>query len=178
MTFVDILYGLYRSQPASFASSYTIEVAIQRLSHLAQRPAYFHLWCQEGLMGKVTPTRVALWHENQINSFKPIFTGVFTLRNGATVLSGNFSTPWAVRAFLPVWVSGLVAFAFLIINVGIAQNDPSTFLMLLGPFVMGVGGIAVVYIGCKQSSNDVAYISEAIRRGIGGRIPVKTARLW
>ena len=148
-----------------------MEVAIRRLSHLAQRPAFFHLWCQEGLMGKVTPTRVALWHENQVNSFKPIFTGVFTLRNGATVLSGYFSTPWGIRVFLPVWFSGLAASAFLIIGFGIAQNDHLMFLMLLGPFVIGVGGIAVVYIGCKQSSNDVTYISEAIRRGIGGENP-------
>jgi hypothetical protein len=169
MTFVDILYRLYRSQPASFPSSYTTEVAIERLSHLAQRPAW--LWCQEGLMGKVTPSKVALWRHDQVNSFKPIFTGVFTLRNGVTVLSGYFSTPWFTRVFLPVWYSGLAAIAFLIIGVGIAQNEPLMFLMLLGPCAIGVGGIAVVYIGWKESSNDVAYISEAIRRGIGGENP-------
>lgn len=167
--FVDILQKLYRSQSVSFPSSYTTEVAIRRLARLAQRPAW-HCF-STGLVGKVTPTRVTLWHVKpffMVNSFRPIFTGVFTLRNGVTVLSGYFATALFARVFLSAWYSGLAVLAFIMIAIGIVQNEPLMFLLPLVPCAMGVGGIAIVYIGLKDSASDVAYISEAIHRGIGG----------
>src|SRR5437870_9458368 len=102
---VNILYG---SKPVSFPSPYTAEIAMQRLSSIVQRTA-LNIWFQEGLVGKVTPTRVALYHHRfpLRNSFKPIFIGKFTLRNGATVLEGYFSMHWLVKGFMTIWFGGL-----------------------------------------------------------------------
>jgi hypothetical protein len=168
MTFVEILSKLYRSQLVSFPSPYTTEVAFQRLSPLVQRTA-LNIWFQEGVVGKVTPTRVTLYHHKypRRNSFKPFFTGTFTPRNGGTVLAGYFSMHWFIKVFMTVWFGGLAAGAFLILYMGIVQKDPLLFLMLLGPCAIGALGCALVHIGWKESSDDVAYISEAIRRGIG-----------
>src|SRR5437016_14676948 len=94
--FLDLIYGSYR---AEFESDFDLPESVRRLSAATSRSVFSAL-THQAAAGKVSESRVSLQRVIPFfgNGMKPFFFGKFDVRDGRTILSGQFTLHWFVKA--------------------------------------------------------------------------------
>lgn len=161
---------LFAGQPASFPSPFSPEEAARQLSASVKptilRAMLFSDIFHGDVVGEVTLWKVRLYRYRffLFSALRPTFVGVFGVRNGKTVLEGQFKAHWAYQTLMLVWFCFLVLFVLMTFIVWLIRGDWKAFGVSLGA---GVLGAAVLGLERWLARQDVAFLSEAIRRSIG-----------
>jgi hypothetical protein len=161
---------LYDSISAEFCSAYALAESVERLSAATKRSVFSALG-ETTAVGKVSERVVRLQRVIPVvsNSFKPFFIGHFEVRDGVTVLVGKFTMLPLVKVFMSFWFCMLGLFTGAVLLDGFKLRGPNATFILLQPFLMIGGGIALVAAGKWFARNDVAWLSELIAMALGAR---------
>ena len=172
--FRDLLYG---TSPAEFASAFGPEDSIERLKSVTVRMILFPT--EQIMVGRVNADRVALRRVTPTvhNTWAPVFTGRFEIREGRTVLVGAFKLSRFTKVFMTLWFGFIAFWTGLVTVIAFeAQRDPSAFEVTPGipPWIFplfGIGmfliGVAMVWGGKRWARGDQAWLSDRIARGLG-----------
>jgi hypothetical protein len=137
-----------------------IEDAVSKLSR--EIVSSSGLWIsREGLVGKVTPTKVSLYRgvPLQGNSFLPVLAGTFETENGQTVLKGKWTYHWLPKIAATLIIGGLL----IDLVLKIMQKSPqvvSSVLIFLG-VLFGIWISSL--IGRKMASGDKKWITQYVQ---------------
>ena len=95
---------LFQKQAASFPSECGIQESVNRLTSQTKRWPFLSP-LQESLVGRVSENHVLLRRVVPFvnNSFAPVFSGAFRVRDGTTVLEGHFAISLYTRTFMAFW---------------------------------------------------------------------------
>jgi len=160
------------STPAEFRSAYSVPESVERLRAATKRST-FAAMSETAAVGKVSADSVRLQRVIPMvhNSFKPFFVGRFEVRDGVTVLTGQFGMTTFVKVFMSFWLGMVALFAggFLVGSLNAATSYPRQFL--IGPFLMLVAGFSLVVLGKWFGRNDAAWLSGVIGRALGVSSP-------
>jgi len=96
---------LYLKKYESYESNYPLSVAIARLSSKVKSDNWRN-WLQGGIFGSVKSDSVILRYYRPLNflSVGIRFNGSFTEKHGVTTLTGKFSLPMLMWAFMTSWI--------------------------------------------------------------------------
>jgi hypothetical protein len=159
---------LYESTAAEFRSSFSVAESVERLRAATKRSAFSALG-ETAAVGKVSPDTVRLQRVIPMmhNSFKPFFVGRFEVRDGVTVLTGQFGMTVFVKVFMSFWL-GMVAFIGAGLLLGsFSAKTPSSAVAAVGPLFMVAAGLGLVALGKWFARNDVAWLSGVITHALG-----------
>jgi hypothetical protein len=159
---------LYDSTPAEFLSAYGLAESVDRLSAATKRSVFSALG-ETTAVGKVSEKIVRLQRVIPMvrNSFKPFFIGHFEVRGDVTVLIGKFTMLPLAKVFMSFWFGMCGLFAGAVLLGGFKPEGPNAVFFMLQPFLMIVGGIALVAAGKWFARNDAAWLSELIVTALG-----------
>jgi hypothetical protein len=159
---------LYESTPVEFRSAYGIAESVERLLAATKRSAFSALG-DAAAVGKVSAESVRLQRVIPMvrNSFKPFFTGQFAIRDGVTVLTGQFGMAQSTKIFMTVWL-GIVAFAACGMLLATFKATPATpHWVGIMPLLMVFAGLGLVALGKWFGRNDAAWLSGVISQALG-----------
>jgi len=161
----ELLYG---STPAEFKSSVGLQESINRLRDATKRSAFLAL-SQQVAVGRVKETSVRLQRVIPMihNSFKPFFIGRFEVRGDWVYLSGKFTMLLLVKIFMTIWLG--IATTFAIAAVASNWSHNNSWPAFLGVFGFIGFGVAIIWVGKWFARNDVAWLSNVIRRALGAQ---------
>jgi hypothetical protein len=159
---------LHDSTPAEFRSAYGLGESVERLSAATKRWALFNFG-ETMAVGKVSEKAVRLRRVIPMvhNSFQPIFTGHFEVRDGVAVLTGRFGMPMSVKVFMGFWFGMVILISGAMLLGGLTPEGPQATVFMWQPFLMTGGGIALVAAGKWFGRNDAAWLSGVIARALG-----------
>ena len=169
---------LYESTPVEFRSAYGIAESVQRLQAATKRSA-FSAMGDAAAVGKVSSSSVRLQRVIPMvrNGFKPFFTGHFLIRDGVTVLTGQFGMSKATKIFMTVWL-GIVAFAAISMLLASFTTKPASPPWVGAmPLLMVFAGLGLVALGKWFGRNDAAWLSGVISQALGVPVPGAAAKV-
>jgi hypothetical protein len=110
------------------------------------------------------------------NSFKPFFFGRFETRGEGVYLTGHFTMLGFVKAFMTVWLGGVLALG-IAFAVTVIKTRGGNWLLILGDLGMFAVGVALVGFGKWLARNDVDWLSNVIRTALGAPMAVQASEL-
>ena len=159
---------LYESTPAEFRSAYSVSESVERLQAATKRSTFGAIG-ETAAVGKVSPDSVRLQRVIPMmhNSFKPFFMGRFEVRDGITVLTGQFGMTVFTKVFMSFWLGMVALFAagFFLGSLYSTTSYPRQ--LVVGTFLMLVAGIGLIALGKWFGRNDAAWLSGIIARALG-----------
>jgi hypothetical protein len=162
----DFLYG---AVPAEFESAFGLEDSVRRLSDATGRWPFAALTTKQMAGGRVTATRVILQRVIPFvgNSFKPFFLGAFRVEGTRVVLTGKFTMHSIVKIFFSLWF-GFLALSIPLIFLQIAVQGGSWWEPF-GAIGMFCAGLGLVGLGKWFARNDIAWLSDVIRKALASQ---------
>ena len=159
---------LHDSTPAEFRSAYGLAESVERLRAATKR-SVFAAFGETAAVGKVSEKFVRLQRVIPMvgNSFKPFFTGRFEVRDGVTLLAGQFGMLIWAKVFMTFWFGLMSLFAVGMLLGGLKPPAPQATLFVWQPFLMLGAGVALVSVGKWFARNDVAWLSRIIGTALG-----------
>jgi len=168
---------VFVSVPARFPSDFSVSQSVERLRAHTKRTIFSALF-RQAAVGPVSESRVRLQRVIPMfgNSFKPIYVGAFTLRQGRVVLDGRFTTFRSAKAFMCIWFSiGLTIVAITVVGALKAivehrlSDQPALLLAPLGPLAFLLVGVGFVR-GCWWlSRGDIPYLTAVIEAALSDK---------
>ena len=163
---VPIIDWLFRTKPAIFESSYSLDESVERLSKITKKHFYLSL-TKQGLVGKVSQNKVAVTRIIPFwgNAFKPVFKGTFQTQDNKVVLCGNFTMDFFSKALM-AWGFGLCIFITLDGIIAFLTKKTENWSMALS----GLGGVLFLFgfLRLMQwgSRFDIRWISAEISKAL------------
>jgi len=168
---VNIISGiariLFSSEPAEFASAFSLDESVARLD-LARGSALSSI-ARESATGTVGESRVVLKRVIPLvrNSFKPYFVGRFEQRAAGVVLVGRFTMHWSVKLFMIIWL-GLCLLWTAMAASDVVHQSKQWFMPVIG---VGMFSLGVAFVRLCQwfSRKDPIWLAEFMRRALTGQ---------
>ncbi|MES2296079.1 MAG: hypothetical protein V4582_03510 [Pseudomonadota bacterium] len=167
--FFQLLYG---SIPIRFASPYSIQESITRLSSVV-KPSVLNAFSGQCALGTVTAKKVRIQRVIPLvgNAWKPFFYGSFSATETGTVLDGAFKFSVFTRVVMSIWF-GFIAFWTLIATAIVLTQSPGDIWFPLFGAGMFAAGIGIVRAGKWFARNDVAWLTQEISQALGTQRPL------
>ena len=160
---------LFREQPFSVPLHRAPSLALRDLEAATDRTAFHHLF-RDRLVGDSSEDRIRIRRVRPLwrNDFAPRFAG--RISDNGQMITGVFRHSSFARAFVTLWVSGLLIL-FLPVEVaqiakdGWTQDHAQMLAMIFG--LLGFGGFLMPWLGWWVGRSDIAMIEEALCRAAG-----------
>lgn len=159
-----LFHILFGQQPATFATSLPLDIAVAQLSDVVGNGFLGSTPTGNAIVGSVAPHRVALrYYRHPItrNSFTPYFIGRFEVVEQGLELRGVFRSSLFVRAFMVASLGFIIL--WIAASIAYAVRGPANLwlLPLVGTgLLLFLGGLPIV--GRKLANGDEEIISRMI----------------